>query len=81
MAVVQGAVERIAPGGSAVFLFSGTPRAALLRWVLLPFYRGAAARFVDPDPVRQVPGCELVERRSGGLATLALFRADAAPGT
>lgn len=75
VSVVRAATRRLAPGGSAVFLFSGTPRSRLLRWCLRAFYWKSLARFVDPEPLRSISGLETIERRSGGLATLVVFRA------
>jgi ArsR family transcriptional regulator len=77
-AVVRDATRRLTPGGRAVFLFSGMPRSRLLRACLWPFYRWADARFIDPEPLRELPELEALERRSGGLATLAVLRPSAA---
>ncbi len=71
---VQDAVERLAEGGTAVFVFSTLPRRWLARMLLAPFYRLAAARLVDPGPLAALPGLERLETSCGGLATLAVFR-------
>jgi SAM-dependent methyltransferase len=75
--VVREAVALLAPGGSAVFLVSGRPTARWLAVVLTPFYRWAGARFVEPRDLEPIPGLEALERRSLGLASLAVFRAGA----
>jgi ubiquinone/menaquinone biosynthesis C-methylase UbiE len=71
--LVSSALTRLANGGTAVFLFSTAPRAGWLRWLLLPFYRSAAARFVDPRTLHPLPGLEKLSTSANGLATLAVF--------
>ncbi len=78
-ATVRAALERLAPGGTAAFLFSTRPTCAGLRLLLWPFYGAAAAGFVDPEPIRRLPGLERTATAFGGLATLTVFRRPPAP--
>jgi SAM-dependent methyltransferase len=79
-AVVRDALARLAPGGTAVFVFSSPPRSPWLRLALAPIYRLAAARFVDPEPIGRLPQLEVLRAFAAGLATLAVFRAPDRPG-
>jgi SAM-dependent methyltransferase len=71
---VAGAVGRLAPGGSAVFVFFTEPDRAVIRWPLRPAVRAFRAHFVAPEPIRGIPGLERMARHGGGIATLAVFR-------
>jgi SAM-dependent methyltransferase len=71
---VAGAVGRLAPGGSAVFVFFTEPDRAVVRWPLRPAVRAFRAHFVAPEPIRGIPGLERMARHGGGIATLAIFR-------
>jgi SAM-dependent methyltransferase len=73
-ATVRQAIDLLEPGGTAVFLFSATPSSRLLRVGLMPFYHWAGAVFIDPAGIEELPGLEVIERRSAGLAALAVFR-------
>jgi SAM-dependent methyltransferase len=68
------AIDLLEAGGTAVFLFSATPSSCLLRACLMPFYAWAKAAFIDPTKIKALPNVEVVERRSAGLAALAVFR-------
>lgn len=71
---VRGALTRLSPEGTAVFVFLTEPERPLLRRVL--GYLGAPLRygFVDRDGIRDIPGLERLEVDAGGMATLAVFR-------
>ena len=68
------AIDLLTPGGTAVFLFSAMPSSCLLRACLMPFYAWAKAGFIDPTKIKALPNLEVIERRSAGLAALAVFR-------
>lgn len=72
--VVLDALRRLAPGGTAVFVFSTPPSRRCLRALLAPIYRLGGARFVDPAQLEAIAGLEELHRAAGGLATLAVFR-------
>lgn len=73
-AVVRAAVERLAPGGTAVFLFTTRPRSAWVRLPLEWIFRVGSARYLDPEGLRSIPGFERMSTHAGGIATLAVFR-------
>ncbi len=71
---VRAAVEKLAPGGSAVFVFFTAPRSRLLRWPLALAMRAFRARFVDPESIRRLPHLESFTTHGVGIATVAVFR-------
>ena len=71
---VATAVDRLAPGGTAAFVFFTEPDRAVLRLPLRPAVRAFRARFVDPEPIRRIPCLERITRHAGGVATLAVFQ-------
>ncbi len=79
---VRDALAKLAPGGTAVFVFFTTPRSRILRVILRALRRPFSYDLVDPDPITGLPGLERVSACAGGMATLAVFRAptDATPG-
>ena len=74
-AVVRGALAKLAPGGTAVFVFFTEPRSKLVRVGLRALGGPFSYRFVDPEPIRELRGLERLETCAGGMATLAVFRA------
>ncbi len=81
-ATVRDALGKLAPGGSAVFVFFTTARSRLLDAALRGLSGTFSYRAVDPEPIRQLPGLERISSCAGGIATLAVFRfaADAGGG-
>ena len=73
-AVVSSVLELLAPGGTAVLVFTTRPRSRLLRIFMRPIWRLGAGRFVNPDPILSLPGLERTENSFAGMATLAVFR-------
>jgi len=77
---VRGALLKLTSGGTAAFVFFTKPTGALSRSVLGRLGSPLRYRFVDTDAIRQLPNLERLETCAGGMATLAVFRAPAAPG-
>ena len=73
-AVVRAAVERLAPGGTAAFLFTTRPDSAWVRAPLEWIFRVGAASYLDAERLRPLPHFERRATYAGGIATLALFR-------
>jgi SAM-dependent methyltransferase len=71
---VRGALEKLAEGGTAVFLFYSAPRPAPLRALLGVAGRLLRARFVDSRPLRELPHFERLHEHASGMATLVVFR-------
>lgn len=71
------ALEKLAPGGTAAFVFFTKPTGAVLRrlveWLGGPF----RYRLVDREAIRTIPHLERIEVCAAGMATLATFRAPA----
>lgn len=74
-AAVRGALAKLAPGGTAVFVFFTQPRSKLLGAALRALGGPFSYRFVDPEPIRALRGLERLAACAGGMATLAIFRA------
>ena len=72
--LVRGALELLAPGGTAVFVFFTAPRSAILRRALERLGGPGRYRFVDPEPTASLPQREQLLSCAGGIATLASFR-------
>lgn len=70
----RGAIEKLAPGGSAVFVFFTAPRNALLRRLLEAVGHPGRYRFVETAPIEELPGLERRMSCAGGMATVAVFR-------
>jgi SAM-dependent methyltransferase len=77
---VRNACSRLAPGGTAAFVFFTRPRNTLLRGVLGRLGGPLRYRYVDAEAIAALPHLERIERCGGGMATLAVFRAPPAPG-
>ncbi len=73
--LVRDAVGRLAPGGSAVFVFFSAPLNPVRRGVLSALGRPFRYRFVDAETLRGIPNLESLEICAGGMATVASFRA------
>ncbi len=77
-ATVRTALEKLAPGGAAVFLFGSAPQKGLVRATYRAIWRAGSARLVDPGPLCQLPGFERTETFRAALeamATLIVYRA------
>ena len=73
--LVRYAVGRLAPGGTAAFVFFSAPRNPIQRAVLSALGGPFRYRFVDAETLRGVPNLERLESCAGGMATVASFRA------
>lgn len=72
---VRDALTKLAPGGTAAFVFLTAPRVALLRGVLARLSGPLRYRFVDTDAIGALPNLERIESCAAGMATLAVFQA------
>lgn len=72
---VRGAVAKLAPGGTAVFVFFAAPSDALLRALGRAFVGSYKGQYVDPASISTIPNLERMTRYASGFATLALFHA------
>ncbi len=77
-ATVRDALGKLAPGGTAAFVFFTAPRSRLLQAFFRALYGPFSYRLVDPEPIRELPGLERISTCAAGIATLAVFRAPAA---
>jgi ubiquinone/menaquinone biosynthesis C-methylase UbiE len=75
VATLRDALGRLAPGGSAVFVFLTAPRGKLLHAVLRALGGPFSFHMIDPEPIRNLPGLEQLRTCAAGMATLAVFRA------
>jgi SAM-dependent methyltransferase len=71
---VRGALSKVAPGGTAAFVFFTAPRWSLLRGLLERLGGPLHYRFVDAGAIGSLPGLERLETCAAGMATLAVFR-------
>ncbi len=80
-ATVRDALRKLAPGGTAVFVFFTPPRSRLLLAVVTAIGNPFSYRVVDREPIRTLPNLERMSVSAAGMATLAVFRAppDQAP--
>jgi SAM-dependent methyltransferase len=76
-ATVRDALGKLAPGGTAAFVFFTAPRSRLLHAAFRTLYGPFSYQLVDPEPIRELPGLERLSTCAGGIATLAVFRAPA----
>ncbi|MCZ7618936.1 MAG: class I SAM-dependent methyltransferase [Myxococcota bacterium] len=76
---VRAALSKLSPAGTAAFVFFTKPTDALLRRVLERLGGPLRYRFVDTEPIQRLPNLERFESCAAGMATLAVFRAPAAP--
>lgn len=77
-ATVRAALQKLAPGGTAVFLFGTTPTSGGVPAIGRAIWRAGSARLVDPEPLRRLPGFERMETYRaalGAMATLIVYRA------
>lgn len=74
-ATVRDALGKLAPDGSAVFVFFTAPDSKLLHAALRALGGPLRYRLIDPEPIRRLPGLERSSTCAGGMATLAAFRA------
>ena len=70
---VAGALEHLAPGGTAAFLFFTRPDGFLTRGLVALFLRSFRGAFVDLQAISSLPHLEALHRHGGGYATLAVF--------
>jgi ubiquinone/menaquinone biosynthesis C-methylase UbiE len=75
---VRAALSKLAPGGTAAFVFFTTPTPALLRRVLQRLGGPFRYRFVEAEAIQALPHLERLETCAAGMATLAVFRVPAA---
>ena len=73
--IVRDALGKLAPGGTAVFVFLTEPRSKLLRAILRTLGGPFSFSMVDAEPIHALPGLERVRTCADGFATLAAFRA------
>lgn len=76
--IVRSAVQKLAPGGAAVFLFATAPQSKIVRALYQAIWSAGSARLVEPGPLQQVPGFERTETFGaalGAMATLNVYRA------
>lgn len=81
-ATVRAALQKLAPGGTAVFLFGTKPRSGVAAAIYKVIWRAGSARLVDPTPLRQLPGfgrTETFDAALGAMATLIVYQAGPAP--
>lgn len=71
---VRSALERLAPGGSAAFLFFTRPGNPVIRAGVAAFVRSFRGAFVDLEAISSLPDFESAFRCRGGYATLVVFR-------
>ena len=79
---VRAALEKLAPGGSAVFLFGTAPRSGVVRAIYTAIWHAGSARLVNPKPLHRLPGFECTETFDaalGAMATLIVYRATQPP--
>ncbi|MEN8185357.1 MAG: class I SAM-dependent methyltransferase [Myxococcota bacterium] len=77
---VRAAIEKLAPGGVAAFLFGTAPASGGDQAVYRAIWRAGSARRVDPEPLHRLPGFERAETFDASLgasATLIVYRAAA----
>lgn len=77
---VRDALSKLAPGGTAAFVFFTAPRGSLLRGALGRLGGPLRYRFVDAAEIRALPSLERLEACAAGMATLAVFGAAGAAG-
>lgn len=71
---VRQAIARLAPDGTAAFVFFTAPRNPLLRTILEWLGGPGRYRFVDAEPIAKLPHLERLSSCAGGMATVAVFR-------
>ena len=74
------ALSKLAPDGTAAFVFFSQPAGTLWRGVLGRLGGPLRYRFVDVQAIRALPGLERIQTCAGGMATLAVFTAPGEPG-
>jgi len=72
-ATVRTALEKLDPGGTAVFVFLTRSRWKPLDWALRALGGPFAYKAVDPEPIRSLPEMESYFSCAGGMATLVVF--------
>ena len=81
-AAVRAALQRLAPGGTAAFLFGTAARSGVVRAIYRTIWRAGSARLVDPTLLRQLSGFERTQTFNaalGAMATLIIYRAGPSP--
>lgn len=71
---VRDALSKLAPGGTAAFVFLTAPRSALLRRLLGRLGGPLRYRFVDTVAIEALPNLDRLETCAAGMATLAVFQ-------
>lgn len=72
---VRDVLSKLAPGGTAAFVFFTAPRGAIFRRVLERLGGPLRYRLVDATAIRVLPNLERLEVCAMGMATLAVFQA------
>lgn len=72
---VRCATRKLAPGGTAIFVFFSPPENAFLRRILRALGGPFHYRFVDPTLIGELPHLEQLSAYAGGMATLAVLNA------
>ena len=75
-ATVRRAIEKLAPGGTAVFLFGTAPPSGGASAIYRAIWRSGSARLVDPEPLRRLTGLERTQSFKatlGAMATMMVY--------
>lgn len=70
---VRAAVAKLAPGGTAAFVFFGPARSRFLRWILGVLSGPGCYRSIDSATIGELPLLERLSSYAGGSATVAVF--------
>ncbi len=71
---VSGALDHLAPGGTAAFLFFTRADNPLIRALVTLFVLSFRGALVDEEAISSLPHLEVMHRYGTGYATLAVFR-------
>lgn len=71
---VRAALAKLAPGGTAIFVFFSQPSFAPLRWLLAALGHVFRYRLLKPAMFTNLPYLEASSSCAAGIATLAVFR-------
>jgi hypothetical protein len=73
-AAARAALEKLAPEGTAVFVFFSRPSSVPLRWLLDALGHVFRYRLLEPAMLTDSPDLEASTSCAAGMATLAVFR-------
>jgi ubiquinone/menaquinone biosynthesis C-methylase UbiE len=71
---VRAALAKLAPGGTAIFVFFSQPSFVPLRWILDRLGHVFRYRLLQPEMLTDLPYLEASSSCAAGMATLAVFR-------